>query len=235
MKPTEIRVAGEALALVPGAKRGQDIINLAGLNAGEQLVLEIQGDVDVAVHPNDVIIIRGNEQFSVGDGDPPLPDNPVLRNPTSATLNGAPMASLGHYRHGKATVDQLLAWAGGGHQDVWVDLDGLADELLVAGDRIVLQGRDQFITVPRDEDDRLYTVTVLFDGEGKDRRFPASMTVLQALRQSLPVSDRAHVNDFLIVDKNLGTSPLDIALTLKAAGVRDGHVLSITKKNGGGG
>ena len=38
-----------------------------------------------------------------------------------------------------------------------------------------------------------------------------------------------------MVDGNLGALPLDPSLTLQAAGVRDGHVLSITKKNGGGG
>ena len=34
---------------------------------------------------------------------------------------------------------------------------------------------------------------------------------------------------------DVGTAPLAPELTLKAAGVRDGHTLSITKKNGGGG
>ncbi len=38
-----------------------------------------------------------------------------------------------------------------------------------------------------------------------------------------------------MVDAMVGTSSLDPNATLKAAGVRDGHTLSITKKNGGGG
>jgi hypothetical protein len=38
-----------------------------------------------------------------------------------------------------------------------------------------------------------------------------------------------------MADGDVGTAPLNPDLTLKAAGVRDGHVLSITKKNGGGG
>ena len=78
-------------------------------------------------------------------------------------------------------------------------------------------------------------VIVILDGEDKARRFPAAMTVLLAIRRSLPPRDRPNASDFEMVDGNLGTSPLDVNLTLKAAGVRDGHVLSITKKNGGGG
>ena len=61
------------------------------------------------------------------------------------------------------------------------------------------------------------------------------MTVLQATLRCLPPRDRPHVSDFDMVDGNIGIAPLDPALTLKAAGVRDHHVLSITKKNGGGG
>jgi antitoxin component of MazEF toxin-antitoxin module len=232
LKPTEIDVAGEKLAITPGAKRGQDLMDLAQIVAPEQIVLEVEDDVDIAISATDVIIIRGKERFSIGSGHPQLPDNPVLRNPIGAMLNDQP---LGHGRHGKATVAELVAWSGGGHQDVWVDLDGLADALLEPGDRIVIQKKDHFITVPRDEHDQLYEVTVLFDGEDKKRRFPPSMTVLQAMRRSLPPRDRQQISEFQMADRQLGPDALDVNLTLKAAGVRDGHVLSITKKNGGGG
>jgi len=235
MKAIEIHVAGEKLAITPGAKRGQELMTLARIEAPEQLVLEIDGDVDIAVGPSDLIVIRGGEKFSVGDGSPPLPDNPTMRKPIGATLNEQPLTAFGGGRHGKVSAAELVLWAGGGALDVWIDLDGLADELMLAVDRIVLQPKDQFITVPADEEDRLYEVTVLFDGDDTARRFPAAMTVLQAIRRSLPPRDRPNVNEFQMVDGNQGTQPLDVNSTLKAAGVRDGHVLSITKKNGGGG
>ena len=111
MKPVQIEVAGEKLAITPGAKRGQDLMNLAQVVAPEQIVLEVDNDVDILVSPTDVIIIRGRERFSVGSGLPQLPDNPTLRNPIGATLNDQP---LGHGRHGKATVAELVAWGGGG-------------------------------------------------------------------------------------------------------------------------
>lgn len=234
MKTVDIFIAGDKLATIPGAKRGQELIDLSKLTSPEQLVLEVDGDVDVAINPNDVIIIRGGEQFSVGDGVPQLPDNPILRKPVDGTLNEQPLSTWGGH-HGKASVDQLVNWAGGGAQDIWVDLDGLADELLLPTDRIVVQAKDHFISVPREHEDRIYEVTVLLDGEAKARRFPSSMTVLQATRRSLPPRDRPNVTEFEMVDGNLGTSQLDPNATLKAVGVRDGHVLSITKKNGGGG
>ena len=37
-----------------------------------------------------------------------------------------------------------MNWAGGGGPDIWIDLDGLADELLLPTDRIVVQPADHF-------------------------------------------------------------------------------------------
>lgn len=235
MHSVQIHIAGTKLATTPGAKRGQDLINLGNVVATEQLVLEVDGDVDIPISPTDVIVVRGGERFSVGDGSPRLPDNPVMRKPIAATLNEQPLATFGGGRHGKASVAELVNWAGGGGQDIWVDLDGLADELLLPTDRIVVQPADHFISVQREEEDRLYEVVVILDGEDKGRRFPAAMTVLQAVRRSLPPRDRPNATDFEMVDGTLGASVLDVNQTLRAAGVRDGHVLSITKKNGGGG
>ena len=79
----------------PGAKRGQELINLGNVVAPEQLVLEVDGDLDIAIGPNDVIVVRGGERFSVGDGTPQLPDNPVMRKPITATLNDQPLSNFG--------------------------------------------------------------------------------------------------------------------------------------------
>ena len=102
-------------------------------------------------------------------------------------------------------------------------------------DRVILQPQDQFFTIARDHEDRFYEVTVILDGEDRHRRLPAAMTVREATRRCLPPRDRPQVSDFEMADGDVGTAPLNPDLTLKSAGVRDGHVLSITKKNGGGG
>lgn len=83
--------------------------------------------------------------------------------------------------------------------------------------------------------DRVYTVTVVVDGLPKTERLRAHMTVLEATRRSLAPRDKPKAEDFLMVDRNIGTEPLTQSLTLEQAGVRDGHTLSITKKDGGGG
>jgi hypothetical protein len=66
-------------------------------------------------------------------------------------------------------------------------------------------------------------------------RFPAEMTVQQAIKRSLPKSDRPNASDFEMVDRAAGPNALAPGQSLRSAGVRDGHTLSITKKHGGGG
>jgi hypothetical protein len=103
VRSVHIDIAGTKLAIIPGAKRGQDLINMGNIVPPEHLLLEVDGDVDIPINPNDVIVVRGGERFSVGDGSPQLPDNPVMRKPIAATLNEQPLATFGS-RHGKASA-----------------------------------------------------------------------------------------------------------------------------------
>jgi len=230
-----IEVDRQARSIVPGAARGQDIIDLAGITGTEQVLLEVQGDVDIPLSASDIVFIRGGEKFSVGDGSPVVDDNPSIRKPVQLALDDQVLTLGGPPFKAKIIVRDLKAIIGAGNHDLWADLDGLADELLEDDDRLVLQPQDKFFTVPLGGQDRFYEVTVILDGEARQRRFPYNMTVLEATRRSLPPRDRSSVADFDMVDADIGTAPLAPALTLQAAGIRDGHVLSITKKNGGGG
>lgn len=230
-----ITIDRKTRSIKPGAVRGQDIINFANLGHGEQLMLEVAGDVDIPLSLEDLIFIRGGEQFSIGDGHPEVPENPRIRKPLTLVLNDAPVPESQQSHHAKLTGAELKALIGGSDVDLWADLDGIADEIIEDTDRIILQAQDRFFTVPREEEDRFYEVTVILDGEDRPRRFPAAMTVIEATRRCLPPADRPKVAEFDMVDGNVGTAALNPSLTLKAAGVRDGHVLSITKKNGGGG
>lgn len=225
----------ENRSIQPGAARGKDIIDLAKIGDNEQVLLEVPGDVDIPLAPDDVIFIRGGEAFSIGDGTPVVDDNPLVRRQVEFALNGNPVPESQRSRYAKVTGAALKALAGENVADLWADLDGIADELIEDTDRIILQPQDRFFSVTREHDDRFYEVTVLLDGEAKPMRFPAEMTVQEAIRRSLPPHDRPHVNEFEMVDADLGTVPLASDLKLRAAGVRDGHTLSITKKNGGGG
>jgi len=234
-KKVHISIDRETQSIKPGAVRGQDIINLANLNPGEQLMLEVGGDVDIPLSTDDLIFLRGEERFSIGDGNPEVPENPRVRKPLNFVLNEGPIPENQRPHHAKLTGAELKFLAGTANVDLWIDLDDLADEIIEDTDRIVLQAHDRFFTVPREEEDRFYEVTVLLDGEDRELRFPAAMTVREAIRRCLPPADRPNVSDFDMVDGNIGTAELNPDVTLKAAGVRDEHILSITKKNGGGG
>lgn len=218
-------------SIKPGAARGRELSALTNVASGEQLLLEVPTDIDIPLALDDVIFLRGGEKFSIGDGSPIVADNPLLRHPVPFQVNDSSFTSP----HAKQTVNQIKQLIGAVNVDLWADLDGIADELLEDDDRILLQAADSFFTVPREDDDRFYDVTVILDGEDTQRRFPASMTVREATRRSLPPADRPKVDEFDMVDGDIGTAPLNPSSTLKKAGVRDGHVLSITKKNGGGG
>lgn len=235
IKAVQIEIDRQLRSIIPGSTRGQAIINLSAVTGDEQVLLEVPGDVDLPLAPTDLLFIRGGEKFSIGDGQPVVADNPVVRKNPGARLNDQPMFDHGHAQVAKLTGADIKRLAGGGNVDLWVDLDGLADELVEDADRVVLQQQDRFFTVAHHDEDRFYEVTVLLDGETRAHRFPAAMTVQQAIRRSLPPRDRPQVSDFEMADGNVGPQALEASLTLKAAGVRDGHLLSITKKNGGGG
>ncbi|MHA6823931.1 hypothetical protein ACQUKI_20705 [Ralstonia pseudosolanacearum] len=234
-KPVQIVVDREPRSITPGAVRGQAIIALANLAEGEQVLLEVTGDVDIPISPTDLIFIRGGEAFSIGDGTPHVDDNPIMRQTPAATLNGQPIPANGHPPRAKMTGEQLKARVNAGDVDLWSDLDGLADEIIENHDRLILQSIDRLFTVQRAYEDRFYEVKVLLDGEEREARFPAMITVREAIHRCLPPHDRPHVDDFEMVDGDIGPNPLPSHLTLKEAGVRDCHILSITKKNGGGG
>jgi len=219
----------------PGANFGHHLASLAGLGPEDHLLLEVDGEIDVPVAKADLIFIRGGEKFSIGPVGG-APDNPVRRLPLHFKLNDQTFLNhTGKLQHAKMTTSELKHAAGEENVDLWADLDEIADVLVADDSRIVLQNEDKFFTVKRDHDDRFYDVTVLLDGEDRAMRFPAEMTVEEAIRQSLPPKDKPQVTDFSMVDRNVGTEPLPVHTTLQAAGVRTGHVLSITRNNGGGG
>jgi urease accessory protein UreE len=220
----------------PGANLGAHLASLVSLIPGDQLLFEVEGEIDVPVAADDVIFIRGGEKFSIGSAAAGAPDNPVRRVPWRFELNDKPFEHhAGMLQHGKITAAELKRAAGEENVDLWVDLDDFADVLVEDGSRIVLQNEDKFFTVKREHDDRFYDVTVLLDGEDHAMRFPIEFTVQEVIKRSLAPRDKPQVAEFSMVDRNVGTNPLPMSSTLQAAGVRDGHILSITRNNGGGG
>lgn len=234
-KAVSVFIDRDLRSIAPGVVRGQDIINLANVGENQQVLLKTSDDFDVPLAAKDVLCIRGGEKFTIGTGHAVVEDIQTVRKLVEVKLNDQPLPEHHSLNRAKITGADLKALAGGGDTDIWADLDGVADAHIEDSDRIILQPEDRFYSVPRDNEDRFYEVTLILDGEDSLRRFPAAITVREATRRSLPPRDRPQATEFEMADGNVGPAPLNPDLTLKAAGVRDGHVLSITKKNGGGG
>lgn len=78
-------------------------------------------------------------------------------------------------------------------------------------------------------------VVVLVNGKPEDLELPANKKVGEVIRELLKGGEKEKASEYELVDRNLGTDPLNPNMTLWEAGVRSGHTLSLTKKDGGGG
>lgn len=76
-------------------------------------------------------------------------------------------------------------------------------------------------------------VTILADGIPEVRTIDTGETVGQVISEVLPPDQLDRAGDYDLSLK--GEPPLDPASTLADDGVRDGSVLALTKKDGGGG
>lgn len=150
IKTVSIIIDRQEKTVTPGLVKGQELINLSGVVPPEQLFLEVLGDIDVPISPADGILIRGGEKFSIGDGLPTVEDNPCLRHPIRFRFNDDPLPTEKLFQYAKVTgaeLKQLDPNLQPGDMLV-ADLEGLADESIDDEQRIVLQHKDKFITVP---------------------------------------------------------------------------------------
>lgn len=150
IRKVAIVVDRQERTVTPGLKQGSDLIQTFGLGLHEQLLLEIDGDIDVPVGLTDFLLITGGEVFSIGDGSPPIEDNPRLRNPIRCMLNEKQISEAAALHHPKVTgrdLKKLDPDAQPGSRLI-ADLEGLADEVIGDHQRIIVKTRDQFIVMP---------------------------------------------------------------------------------------
>lgn len=146
----EIFINGKKVEINHGLVLGQQLHNLAGVSGQQQLLLERRDDIDIPVLATDRIVIDGHERFSIGDGTPPIEENPCLRKPIRFYLNGEKIGGDKALHHPKITGAELKALDP--HADptdgLFADLDDLADEPIGNDFRLVIQERDRYITTP---------------------------------------------------------------------------------------
>lgn len=76
-------------------------------------------------------------------------------------------------------------------------------------------------------------VTILVDGIPEEMTLDGGETVKQVVSEALPPDQQDRTGDYDLSLKD--GPPLDPASTLADDGIRDGSVLALTKKAGGGG
>lgn len=80
------------------------------------------------------------------------------------------------------------------------------------------------------------SVTVLVDGEPKPETFSALMKAHAVIVELLPPPERSRAGEFQLTDASMTPQKvLSADLSLEQNGVKDGDLLSLTKKDGGGG
>lgn len=140
----------EERSVIPGAVVGRDLLTLAGIAAPDQLLLDLEDEPDIPIAPADLLLIRGGERLVIGDGLPPVEDNPCLRHPIAFHFNGRPVPPASRFARAKVTGAELKALDPNlrpGDQ-LKADLGDLADEPIRDDQRVILQKADRFIVVP---------------------------------------------------------------------------------------
>ena len=80
-----IRINGKSLQTPSGLVKGEQLYNLADYHS-QRLFLSRDGDIDIPILPEEHLLIRGNENFVVGNGK--IEDDPPLRRKIRPEFNG---------------------------------------------------------------------------------------------------------------------------------------------------
>lgn len=148
----EVKVSGKQIFVRPGLVRTADLRVRAEVADADRLFLEKQGDVDVPLGEADALVIRGGEQFLVGEaGKSGIEDNPTVRNPLACVLNGERLPEFMRPKvlGGALRVqDKTLT-----SSKLFIGIFGAPDALVDDEVRIVLQGGEEFITIPADAEE----------------------------------------------------------------------------------
>ncbi|MBI2412878.1 MAG: hypothetical protein HYV24_06690 [Deltaproteobacteria bacterium] len=76
------------------------------------------------------------------------------------------------------------------------------------------------------------SVTIIVSGLPEIEEYPKSMKVEEIIKKSLPEHEKRNWSDYQLSDKS---TPLDPNKSLEENGVEENDILSLTKKDGGGG
>ena len=163
----KIKIDGKPVTIQPGLIRVSELRSKADIESDIQIFLDRKGDIDIPLTDENILILKGDEKFSISDSPSELDDNPAVREPVYCTINGKqitePFKQLkvcGATLQGKGKTSSSCK--------LFADLDGLPDVLIGDENIVVLQGGEEFITIPSDaEEDGIIDLEICAKGGSK--------------------------------------------------------------------
>lgn len=145
-----IHIGKTSVSAPPGLIRGDALRECANLSTNSALYLDIRDEIDIPVGSEDWLLLRGGEHFAVGDHQNGIEDNPCLRVPLRIHFNSVELPADKALHRPKLTGAELRQLDPHANNTFRVasDIEGLPDEYIADGQRIIVQPKDRFITVP---------------------------------------------------------------------------------------
>ena len=152
MKKVKIKIGGKPMEFAPGLVRGEDLCRQAGIGESQRLLMDRTG-IDIPVLPDDYLVLKGSEGFSV-DSHSEIPENPPLRKPVCFLFNDKPLSESEASKCAKMTGRELktLDKELSGEIRLFVDLEGQPDREIQDDWQVIVREDDKFITIPKGDE-----------------------------------------------------------------------------------
>jgi hypothetical protein len=130
------------LHVEPGLYKGKRLYALLEVVEDDKLYLEKQGEVDIAIGKDDLVLVTDEDQFVSGKSN--VPENHKLINPILFSVNGNEEYRLSC---AKVTGEQIKDIAKLSDVTLYIALDGMPDYLLGDSDQLVVSKSFDFLAV----------------------------------------------------------------------------------------
>jgi hypothetical protein len=147
-----IFIQNQPLSIFPGLHTGDDLYRIGGISPNDYtLSLDMNNEIDMPVHPNDAVIIKGNERLVVSQkacNDTSV--NFPLHSPIPFTLNGESYSGSKAFQKIKITTRDLENILDNHQLRFIVDIDGLSDVILPDNKNIIVGSNWSILTIADD-------------------------------------------------------------------------------------
>lgn len=144
-----IFIQNQSLSIFPGLHTGNDLYQAGGISPSNYtLSLDVANEIDMPIHPNDVLIIKGGERLVVSQKTcDDTSTNFPLHSPIPFTLNGQVYEGNKAFQKIKITTRDLKNILDEHQLKFIVDIDGLSDVILPDDKNIVVGTNWSILTI----------------------------------------------------------------------------------------